>query len=130
MQQVTGVCRFCGQSKMIEVPERFTEEEVTEEVSRNCHCVDAKYYREKMEEEERIEASKLSAKGTTFELFHEEYPEVEELLNSSLDALVDKKIKKITVTTYGKSKATISFSKDTIKVLREDKSTYSRETEV
>ena len=47
-----------------------------------------------------------------------------------MDALTQKKFKKLTITTSGKTKASITFSKDTIKVEREDKSTYTRETEV
>lgn len=130
MTQKTGICRFCGQTKLVEVPDDFTQEEVDEEIALTCRCPESKAYQEKKQKEEQIEMAKTSAKGTTFELFHEEFPEIEEILNSVMDALVAKKFKKLTITTGGKTKASITFAKDTIKVEREDKSTYTRETEV
>lgn len=130
MKEETGICRFCGQHRIVDVPDSFTEYEVNEEATLNCNCNDSKAYKERKEKEEQIEMAKTSAKGTTFELFHEEFPEIEEILNYSMDALTQKKFKKLTITTGGRTKASITFSKDTIKVEREDKSTYTRETEV
>lgn len=130
MKEETGICRFCGQTKLVEVPDSFTQEQIDEEATLMCKCFEAKQYKEKKEKEEQIEMAKTSAKGTTFELFHEEFPEIEEILNSVMDPLTKKKFKKLTIQTGGKTKATISFSKDTIKVEREDKSTYTRKTEV
>lgn len=77
-----------------------------------------------------IEMAKTSAQGTTYELFHEEFPEIETVLNAVMDDLVNKKYRKVTIATGGKTKASITFSKDTIKVEREDKNTYTRETEI
>lgn len=130
MQETIGTCRFCGQRVVIVVPDEATEEMMMEEATRNCKCPDAKYYREELEAKEQIEMAKESAKGTIFELFHEDYPEIEELFNNSMNDLVSKKYKKITVNTGGKTKATMSFAKDTIKVEREEKSSYVRETEL
>lgn len=130
MVEKTGVCRFCGQKKFLEVPDYMTDEEVNEEASTECYCKEAKAYKEKKERAELIEQAKTSAKGTTHILFHEEFPEIEELFNAAINPLVDKKIKKLTITTGGKTKATISFSKDNIKVEREDKSVNTLETEI
>lgn len=130
MKEATGICKFCGQHRIVDVPDNFTECEVNEEATLYCNCNDSKAYRERKEKEEQIEMAKTSAKGTTFELFHEEFPKIEDILNYSMDALTQKKFKKLTITTGGKTKASITFSKDTIKVEREDKSTYTRETEV
>ena len=84
METKKGACRFCGQNKMIEVPNGYTQEEIDEEVTCECKCDEAKAYQEKKEREERLEAQKLSAKGTTFELFHNDFPEVEEILNNAI----------------------------------------------
>jgi len=130
MENKTGTCRFCGQSKIIEVPAGYTESEVNEEVTLECKCAEAKEYQAKKEEEETIEMSKTSAKGTTFELFHSDFPEVEATLNSVIDHLVSKKMKKVTISTGTKVTGTISISKGTIKVERIEKSTYTRETEL
>ena len=130
MKEQKAACKFCGQVRINQYPDDFTMEQIQEDVTRHCKCKDGYVYREKKNREDRIEAAKTSAKGTTFELFHNDYPEVEELLNAAIDPLCERKIKKLSVTTGGKTKASITFTKDTLKVDREDKSTYTRETEV
>jgi hypothetical protein len=130
METKKGACRFCGQNKMIEVPNGYTQEEIDEEVTCECKCDEAKAYQEKKEREERLEAQKLSAQGTTFELFHNDFPEVEHILNKTIPLLVTKKVKKLTVNTGTKVTATIGISKGTIKVERTETSKYSRETEL
>lgn len=130
MENKTGACRFCGQTKIIEVPADYTQKEVDEEVTLECKCDEAKEYQARKEEEEQIEMSKTSAMGTTFELFHNDYPEVETILNSCIDHLVTKRMKKVTIGTGTKVTGTISISKGTIKVERIEKSTYTRETEL
>ena len=130
METKKGACRFCGQNKMIEVPNGYTQEEIDEEVTCECKCDEAKAYQEKKEREERLEAQKLSAKGTTFELFHNDFPEVEEILNNAIPLLVTKKVKKMTINTGTKVTATIGISKGTIKVERTETSKYSREREL
>ena len=69
METKKGACRFCGQNKMIEVPSGYTQDEIDEEVTLECKCDEAKAYKEKKEREERLEAQKLSAKGTTCLLY-------------------------------------------------------------
>lgn len=130
METKKGACRFCGQNKMIEVPNGYTQKEIDEEVTCECKCDEAKAYQEKKEREERLEAQKLSAQGTTFELFHNDFPEVEQILNKTIPLLVTKKVKKLTVNTGTKVTATIGISKGTIKVERTETSKYSRETEL
>lgn len=130
MQTKNGVCRFCGQNRMVEVPNDFTQEETDEEVTMICHCDGAKVYQEKKEKEEKTEEQKLSAMGTTFELFHEDFPEVEELMNSIIPLLVIGKMKKVNIDTGTKTKASISIKDGTIKAERTEKNVYSRETEL
>lgn len=130
METKKGACRFCGRNKMIEVPSGYTQDEIDEEVTLECKCDEAKAYQEKKEREERLEAQKLSAKGTTFELFHNDFPEVEQILNNAIPLLVTKKLKKMTINTGTKVTATIGISKGTIKVERTETSKYSRETEL
>lgn len=130
MKSKRGTCRFCGQMKMVEVPEGLTQEEIDEEVTLDCKCDEAKAYQEKKENEERLEAQQLSAKGATFELFHEGFPEVENILNECIPLLVTKKAKKITINTGTKVTAQISINKGTIKVERIEKSCFTRETEL
>lgn len=129
MKEIIGTCKFCGQSVMVVVPDEATPKEIMEEAALNCKCPDAKVYREKLEKEAQIEAAKESAKGTIFELFHEEHPDIESILNDCVD-LVVKHEYSITIATKGKTKAKMKYAKETIKVEREDKHTYIRETEV
>lgn len=130
MTSRTGTCRFCMQTKLIEVPDDMSQEEIDEEVTMECRCKDGEAYRDEQEKIEMIRQAKLSAQGTTFELFHEEFPEIEEVLNYVMDDLTSGAYKKVTITTGGKTKASITFQKDTIVVVREDKNTYTRETEI
>lgn len=130
MKEITGTCKFCGQRSLIVVPDNASVELIKEETALNCTCKESQAYRAEKEKEEQIEMAKTSARGTTFELFHEEFPEIEELLNMAINPLVEKKFKKLTINTGGRTKATISFAKDAIKVEREDKSIATRETDV
>lgn len=63
-------------------------------------------------------------------MFHNDFPEVEEILNNAIPLLVTKKVKKMTINTGTKVTATIGISKGTIKVERTETSKYSRETEL
>lgn len=129
MKEIIGTCKFCGQSVMVVVPDEATPEIILEESAMNCKCKEAQAYREKKEREEKLEMAKTSAQGTTFELFHEEHSDIEEIFNDCMDKVI-KHGYTITINTKGKTKAKMKFAKDVITVTREDKSTYQRETEV
>jgi len=130
MKNKRGACRFCGQQKIIEVPETLEQEEIDEEVTLECRCAEARGYQEKREREEKTQAQMVSAKGTVYELFHEEFPEIEDVLNECIPLLVNLKARKILVNTGKKVTASVSISKGTIKVERVEKSVYSRETDL
>ena len=36
--QRQGICKYCGQYTVVEVPEKYTVEEINEEASRKCNC--------------------------------------------------------------------------------------------
>ena len=129
MVEKTGVCRFCGQNKLVEVPDYLTEEEINEEASRECYCQGAKDYRKAKELEAMIEQQKMSARGTTLQLFHEDYPDIEKLLNSAIDPLAAHKFKKVSVTTDDGMSASIKW-KDGIEVERVDKNVNRIKTHI
>ena len=106
----TGVCKFCGQNKIVEVPDYMNEEEINEEASKECYCVGAKNYKAELEQRAIIEQQKMSARGTTLELFHEDFPVIEKLLNEAIDPLADKKIKKLSITTDDGVRANIKWN--------------------
>lgn len=41
MKVVTGACRFCGQSRALNVPDSFTYDDYTEEATKKCDCAEA-----------------------------------------------------------------------------------------
>lgn len=129
MQTVKAECRYCGQNRIVEVPDFFSDELIEEEVALHCTCKEAKEFQDKKAMEERMEEAKISATGTTFELFHEDAPEVEAIFNAALDSLTQKKFKSLVIKINDKTKATLKMSKENIVVQREDKNTYTRETE-
>lgn len=120
MIEATGICRYCGQTKLVEVPDYFTEKEIEEEASTECYCNGAKDHKKAKELEAMIEQQKESARGTTFQLFHEEFPEIEKMFNSAINPLADHKFKKVTVSTDDGMTASIKW-KDGIEVERVDK---------
>lgn len=130
MKEITGTCKFCGQNVLIAVPDCADEKVIQHEAAMTCKCPEAKAYRENWEKEQAYESAKTSAQGTTFELFHEDYPDIEYLFNNAMDMLHEKKFKKITINTHGKTKATLTLSKDTFIVEREDKNVCRRETDL
>ena len=44
MRTATGVCKFCGQTAALEVPEKFTQEMIDEEAVRHCDCPEAQAF--------------------------------------------------------------------------------------
>ena len=41
MKQVIGECRYCKQTMSIEVPEDWTDSDITDEVTKRCTCPEA-----------------------------------------------------------------------------------------
>lgn len=129
MQNKSGICRYCGQHRLVEVPDFYTEEQIEEKVALVCNCKAAQAYQAEKEMEEKLEMAKTSAKGTTFELFHEDAPEVEKILNEALEPLTDGAFDSLKIKVNKRTTATLKMSNENILVMREDKSTYKRETE-
>ncbi len=129
MVEKTGVCRFCGQNKIVEVPDYATEEEINEEASRECYCQGAKDYKKSKELEAMIEQQKISAKGDTYRYFNSDYPAIEKIFNAAIDPLVNHDFKKVTITTDDGVTASIKW-KDGIEVERTDKSIQRSKTKI
>lgn len=128
MKDVTGKCRFCGQERMARVPDVFTEEQIDEVCTRECHCTEAKAYQARLEAEARIEQFELEAQGTIYELFHEEYPNVEEILTALIHPLNEGHFKKLSVKIDDTTSVSMTSTSNGIKVVREDKKKRTRET--
>lgn len=48
MKDVIGACVFCGQTKMVKIPEGAKENEENREATMQCDCDEAKAYQEKV----------------------------------------------------------------------------------
>lgn len=125
-KEITGVCRFCFQTRIIQGSADMTEEEITEMATRSCDCEAAKAYRIRMQCSER-------AKKSVDELFGEEAGDftqpdkVIEFIRCGIDAISRGSIKGMTVKLNQGLKCSIEAMKDNkIKVSREVKSVVER----
>lgn len=129
MITVDSICKFCGQHKMVEVPEFFTQEEIVNEASKECYCKDGQAFKEELELKAMIEQQKTSAKGDTFRLFNSDYPAIEKVFNDAIDSLVNHDFKKMTITTDDGVTASIKW-KDGIEVERVNKDVQRSKTKI
>ena len=114
----TGSCSFCGQTKIIQVPEEWEQGQINEAVTCECECEQAQAY--------------AKAKKRVNELFGggAEKPVAEDVVNlliATVDAIEDKHMKGITVDVGHGVKAKVSkMAKESIKVERSEnkKTTY------
>ena len=121
----TGSCSFCGQTKIIQVPEEWEQGQINEAVTCECECEQAQAYAKAKERKDK-------AKKRVNELFGggAEKPVAEDVVNlliATVDAIEDKHMKGITVDVGHGVKAKVSkMAKESIKVERSEnkKTTY------
>lgn len=125
-KEITGVCRFCFQTRIIKGSADMTEEEITEMATRSCDCEAAKAYRIRMQRSER-------AKESVDDLFGEEAGDftqpdkVIEFIKCGINVISCGSIKGMTVKLNQGLKCSIEAMKDNkIKVSREAKSIAER----
>lgn len=121
----TGSCSFCGQTKIIQVPEEWEQGQINEAVTCECECERAQAYAKAKERKDK-------AKKRVNELFGggAEKPVAEDVVNlliATVDAIEDKHMKGITVDVGHGVKAKVSkMAKESIKVEQSEnkKTTY------
>lgn len=116
----TGSCSFCGQAKIIQVPEEWEQGQINEAVTCECECEQAQAYAKAKERKDK-------AKKRINELFGSGAEDVVNLLIATVDAIEDKHMKGITVDVGHGVKAKVSkMAKESIKVERSEnkKTTY------
>lgn len=125
-KEMTGVCRFCYQTRIIKGSADMTEEEITEKATRACDCEAAKAYRIRMQRSER-------AKESVDDLFGERAGDftqpnkVIEFMKCGIDVISRGSIKGMTVKLNQGLKCSIETVKDNkIKVSREAKTVEER----
>lgn len=58
MQTLTGVCKYCGQTKVINVPDELdmSIDDIDQQATKECNCPEATHERRKKETYDRAEA--------------------------------------------------------------------------
>ena len=122
MITATGVCKFCGQTAAIEVPERFTQEMIDEEVVKKCDCPEARIYTKQLE---KI----ANGEGSVKDLFkdHEEMEVLRDIMISMVKPVIKGEISGASIGRFGYT-GKIKPSKDGVKVTLEHKTSESRES--
>lgn len=118
-EQITGACRFCGQSIILQNGENMTEPQREECATRKCECEEAVAYTAAAEREgkaiERVNELFGEGSGTArqSEAVLKELEEAVKLVNK-------KEVKEVTIVIRTGFKATIkAMAKDKIKVSRQ-----------
>ena len=96
MKTATGVCKYCGQSVALEVPESFTQDIIDEEAVKRCDCPEAKAYTKQQE-------TIASAEGMIKDFFsdREGMQAVKDLLLSAVKPLAENAIGSISISKDG-----------------------------
>lgn len=110
MKTATGTCKYCGQITTLEVPERFTQEEIDEEAVKKCDCPEAKAIT-------KLEETIASAEGAIKEFFkgRDGMDAIKSLLLQSVEPLARSEISGISISKGGYT-GTMKPGKDGIKV--------------
>jgi len=97
----TGVCKYCGQTYLVETDEELTQAEIDYRAMMQCECEEAK--RAKI-----VERSRTSAQDN-IEVLFEELPETQEILKRAVDLIAAGGIRAVTVDTGTPVKAKVSM---------------------
>ena len=116
----TGMCKFCGQTKFMKVPESMTDEQLNDEVSFECRCEAGKIWRAGVEDEKRIQGMIEESKGISFALLNAKNPQIEELVNELVPKMVKLDIKNIVMSISSQTKIKIKRTENAIKIYRSD----------
>ena len=117
IQNGAGVCRFCGQSRIIEVVEEMTVPQLAEAATMLCQCDSAKEY-------QAAANRRIISKQRIDELFGDgEYEQPESAINlakAAVDLVCDRRAKQVVITfKTGLNAKIMRMAKDKIKVVRE-----------
>lgn len=125
LHQENRACRYCGQIRMIEVPNNWTEEQREEMTIECCICPDAMTHNGLKHRKEKAHERIEMLFGEQSELPIDE--NVEKLLYMAVDAAVDLDIENVTISIKDGTKASIRrTTKGSIKIERSEisKNTY------
>lgn len=113
MIDITAACPFCGQMRMVQIPDDIPEEcrdaAAQSEAILCCDCREGESARQRYRimsiAQENIEG-----------MFRNKYPDIADLLLQAVEMIYERTVKKITVTEPGGGVASMHFSKSGIVV--------------
>ncbi len=108
-----GQCTYCGQTRMLEVEDGITKEELNQEATENCNCECAINARESA----KAEAEAVENIETLFK----DFPDTANILKAAIIPIMAGELNKVVIDTGRKVKAQVMrTSKDNIKVERSE----------
>ncbi|MBU9728286.1 hypothetical protein [Diplocloster modestus] len=113
-----GMCRFCGQTHMIQTEDKWTDPQLEEEATRICECDEAKAYQDSVTKKERTKKriDELCGEGAGSNFIH---ADIADGLKKFADYICDKRVKEISVTVTSGEKVKIKMlAKDKVKIER------------
>ena len=116
MTTAKGTCKYCGQSRIVQVPDGpdLPEEVLNQVATDECDCEKAKFYRERQEKIERVE-------WIIGNLPPEHEQDIVGLLKKALPEIVDLKIRKISISVNSDVSYTMTRGKDgEVKIRRQE----------
>ncbi len=105
-----GTCKYCGQIKLMNIPETFNQEDIDDEATRACDCAEARAYTKR---EENIAGAESGIRDLFKDL--EELNDVKKLMLDAVRPVAESKISKISIS-KGRYTAGMKPGKDAIKV--------------
>lgn len=119
IQNGAGVCRFCGQSRIIEDGAELTEAQLAEAATMLCQCDSAKEYQaaanRRIISKQRIDELFGDGTGT-----YEQPESAINLAKAAVDLVCDRRAKQVVITfKAGLNVKIMRMAKDKIKVVRE-----------
>lgn len=124
IKEMTGVCRFCYQSRIVRGAADMTEEQITETATRQCSCEAAKKYRTKVLRAETAKKHVDKLFGDKNETSNFAQPdEILDFMKHGIDVINNGYMKNLTINMIKGLKCKIALTTDDkIKVSREAKS--------
>ena len=111
MEQVTGCCVYCGQTKIVVGGDDMTEEQIDKQATLQCDCDEAQWL-------QRAARKKTYADANIKRLFADDGQMILNMLLELTEPLALQRIKKFTATTEEGIRATLTAKENSIKVER------------
>lgn len=122
MKEMTGVCRFCFQSRIVRGAADMTEEQITETATLQCSCEAAAMYRRRMERAEVAKENIDTLFGDESNDFYQS-DEIRDFMKHGIDVINNGCMKSLIINMNKGLKCKIALTvNDEIKVSREAKS--------